>query len=158
MSLRDISSLALWSVSTAKKGYDVEQMRDQSTDWYWQSDGTGPHDIMLRFAKCMDIEMVQMYFDYKRDETYTPRRICVLSGTGPHDLETIADLELDEPQGWTVLCLDTRTHCLKISILSNHQNGKDCHVRGLKIYSPQNEHKDTIPYSSRLFRLYSTIR
>ena len=40
--LRDITDAAVcWQVSSAKPGNGVEQLRDCSTDTYWQSDGTG---------------------------------------------------------------------------------------------------------------------
>jgi hypothetical protein len=33
---REIGDLAVWSLSTAKPGNGVEQLRDDNTDTYWQ--------------------------------------------------------------------------------------------------------------------------
>jgi len=38
--LQEIGKQAVWSLSTAKPGNGVEQIRDDSTETYWQSDGT----------------------------------------------------------------------------------------------------------------------
>ena len=47
--LREIGKEALcWQLSSAKLGNGVEQIRDQSTDTYWQSDGVSqPHLIQV---------------------------------------------------------------------------------------------------------------
>ena len=51
--LREIGREALcWQLSSAKPGNGVEQIRDQSTDTYWQSDGVSqPHWIQVHFAR-----------------------------------------------------------------------------------------------------------
>jgi len=36
LDLREIGSLAVWSLSTAKPGNGVEQLRDDNLDSYWQ--------------------------------------------------------------------------------------------------------------------------
>ena len=41
-SLREIGAEAVWSLSTAKPGNGVEQIRDDNVDTYWQSDGGQP--------------------------------------------------------------------------------------------------------------------
>ena len=45
---REIGDLAVWSLSTAKPGNGVEQLRDDNTDTYWQSDGPQPHLINVQ--------------------------------------------------------------------------------------------------------------
>ncbi len=46
---REIGSLAVWSVSSAKPGNGVELLRDNNTDTYWQSDGMQPHMVSIQF-------------------------------------------------------------------------------------------------------------
>lgn len=48
---REIGALAVWSLSTAKPGNGVEQLRDDNIDTYWQSDGPQPHLINIQFHK-----------------------------------------------------------------------------------------------------------
>lgn len=37
--LREVGSLAVWSVTSAKPGNGVQLLRDDRDDTYWQSDG-----------------------------------------------------------------------------------------------------------------------
>lgn len=51
-------------------------------------------------------------------------------------------VELSEPSGWVVVPLKdihekpVRTFMIQIAVLSNHQNGRDTHMRQIKIHSP----------------------
>uniref|UniRef100_A0A8B9GIQ8 Anaphase-promoting complex subunit 10 n=1 Tax=Amazona collaria TaxID=241587 RepID=A0A8B9GIQ8_9PSIT len=54
-------------------------------------------------------------------------------------------LELVEPSGWIHVPLtDThkkpiRTFMIQIAVLANHQNGRDTHMRQIKVYTPVEE-------------------
>uniref|UniRef100_A0A8C9MDK8 Anaphase-promoting complex subunit 10 n=1 Tax=Panthera tigris altaica TaxID=74533 RepID=A0A8C9MDK8_PANTA len=54
-------------------------------------------------------------------------------------------LELVEPSGWIHVPLTdnhkkpTRTFMIQIAVLANHQNGRDTHMRQIKIYTPVEE-------------------
>lgn len=41
----------MWSLSTAKPGNGVEQLRDGNLETYWQSDGPQPHLVNIQFHK-----------------------------------------------------------------------------------------------------------
>jgi anaphase-promoting complex subunit 10 len=80
-------------------------------------------------------------------------------GSSYYDLQEIKTVELEEPQGWVVIPLAlnheadgskdikgsshghgqgfVRTHCLQIAVLSNHQNGRDTHLRQIKVFGPR---------------------
>ena len=57
-------------------------------------------------------------------------------------------MELNEPSGWVVVPLHdptsssdrnerpVRAFMIQIAILSNHQNGRDTHMRHIKIHAP----------------------
>ena len=64
--LREIGKEALcWQLSSAKPGNGVEQIRDQSTDTYWQSDGVSqPHLIQVHFARRVAISHICLYLDF----------------------------------------------------------------------------------------------
>ena len=158
---REIGGEAVWSLSTAKPGNGVDQLRDGSVDTYWQSDGTQPHLINVQFHKKMAVVDVALYLDYKLDESYTPKMMRIRAGTTVHDLEEVHTLELEEPCGWVVVPLGApkkdqkpaatvpgqpapstgrtaiRTHFLQVEILSMHQNGRDTHVRQVKVFGPR---------------------
>ena len=64
------------------------------------------------------------------------------AGNHFNDLFEIEQVELSEPMGWIVVPLKDsrekpiRTFMIQIGVLSNHQNGRDTHMRQIKIHSP----------------------
>ena len=42
---REIGDQGVWTLSSAKAGNGVEQLRDDNTNTFWQSDGTQPHFV-----------------------------------------------------------------------------------------------------------------
>jgi len=156
--LREIGREALcWQLSSAKPGNGVEQIRDQSTDTYWQSDGVSqPHLIQVHFQRRVAISHICLYLDFNLDESYTPKNISVQVGMTTQDLVpaifAASIVELNEPVGWCIIPLTSppdplddediitesglprsrrivRTHLIQIEICSMHQNGRDTHVR-----------------------------
>lgn len=96
------------------------------------------------------------------DSTDLRVQISFRVGNSYYDLQEVKTVELEEPQGWVVIPLahsaacganqdqnakdpDTgaaaqgfvRTHCLQIAVLSNHQNGRDTHLRQVKVFGPR---------------------
>jgi len=154
---REIGDEALsWKLSSAKSGHGVQQLRDNSLTTFWQSDGISPHRITILFDKKHFISEIEMYCDYKLDESYTPHEIQVKASISLYEEEIILQEKLHEPNGWVVLQLKPHSKqyyynnnqykntfkCLKtnkiiIEILSSHQQGRDTHIRQIKIYSPR---------------------
>ncbi|RPA77205.1 APC10-domain-containing protein [Ascobolus immersus RN42] len=149
--LKEIGALASWTVSTAKPGCGVEQLRDEDTNLYWQSDGPQPHTISIHFAKRVFVSKMRLYLDHDLDESYTPTKISIASGTGYHDLQEVMIMNLEQPKGWInvdlvgvgpglILGSDLlKTYLIEVKIHANHQNGKDTHIRGLQIFSNEYE-------------------
>lgn len=141
--LVDISNLAASEVSSAKQGCEIINLRDDSTQTYWQSDGQQPHYLTIRFTKCVNVERISLFLNYAVDESYTPDKISILAGSGEHDLINVVTKEFYEPIGWQHIDFKNasnsgflKCYLIKIKFISNHQNGKDCHVRAVKIMSP----------------------
>lgn len=165
---REIGKLAVWSVSTAKPGNGVELLRDGNVKTFWQSDGAQPHLVNIQFQKKMRLQQVSLYTDIKLDESYTPQRISIRAGNSFHDLRELKVMEISEPNGWVNISLqdrdseeDLRAYFVQLAVLSNHQNGRDTHIRQITIYGPkQSEGRVTsLPAFSTLeFSMYSTIR
>jgi anaphase-promoting complex subunit 10 len=69
-------------------------------------------------------------------------RITVRSGISFNDLQDLQTAEFTEPSGWVIIKLDKkfgrphRAWMIQIAIVSNHQNGRDTHVRQVKVYAP----------------------
>ncbi|XP_034146280.1 anaphase-promoting complex subunit 10 isoform X3 [Esox lucius] len=111
--------------------------------------------------------MLCIYADYKSDESYTPSKISVRVGNNFHNLQEIRQqLEMVEPSGWIhIPLLDTvnnpiRTFMIQIAVLANHQNGRDTHMRQIKVYTPVEESSiGKFPRCTTVdFMMYRTIR
>ncbi|KAJ5089290.1 hypothetical protein N7532_007974 [Penicillium argentinense] len=98
--LREISSLASWTVSTSKPGCGVSALRNPSPMQYWQSDGPQPHTLTLHFFKLVAVVRIRVYLDFELDESYTPTKMVFLAGMGGNDLVEFATWEGDGPCGW----------------------------------------------------------
>merc|ERR1712083_535793 len=131
-----------WSLSSCKPGFGVEQLRDGCCDSYWQSDGQLPHLVNVQFRRKTTVQPVAVYTDYKLDESYTPTRVSIRVGTNFNDLQEIEVVDLQEPSGWVVIPLKdmneklVRTFLLQVAVIQNPQQGRDTHLRQVKVFSP----------------------
>lgn len=185
-SVREVGSQAIWSLSSCKPGslnsielirppnflyflgFGVDQLRDDRKDTYWQSDGQLPHLINIQFQRKTTISDIYFYTDYKLDESYTPSRVSIRIGTHFNDLQEIEVIMLSEPSGWIRVQIrdmkdrPIRVFMIQIAVTSNHQNGRDTHMRQIKIHSPINQ--ATLPvenflnFSTVEFQQHATIR
>ena len=86
--------------------------------------------------------MLNYFLNFRHDESYTPSKVSVRCGTNFNDLQEIEVMELKEPSGWVKIPLKdlndrlVRSFMVQIAIISNHQQGRDTHLRQIKIYSP----------------------
>uniref|UniRef100_A0A023F9Q7 Anaphase-promoting complex subunit 10 n=2 Tax=Triatominae TaxID=70999 RepID=A0A023F9Q7_TRIIF len=140
--LREVGGQSIWTLSTCKPGFGVDQLRDDLLDTYWQSDGQLPHLVSIQFKRKTTVSDVCIYTDYKLDESYTPSRISIRAGASYNDIQEVEVLDLHEPAGWIIIPVkDTkgrqlRTFMIQIAVISNHQNGRDTHIRQIKVHSP----------------------
>ncbi len=123
------------------------------TNVYSRSDGPQPHRLNIHFIKRVEIRALRLYLDYELDESYTPTKIQITAGTGPNLTIPFTTMELNAPKGWIDVPIagagggpDGNSLCcffVRVIILENHQNGKDTHIRGIKVYA-LDEGADTI--------------
>lgn len=145
--LREVGHLAVWTVTSAKPGNGVDMLRDGRVDTFWQSDAQQPHLINIQFQRKMQLTELHIYVDIKLDESYTPSKISIRTGTGYHDLQEIRLIELDKPCGWTHVPLVPdgsplsilKTFFIQVAVLTNHQSGRDSHLRLIQIYGPRED-------------------
>ena len=148
-------------MTSAKPGNGVELLRDGNLETYWQSDGAQPHLVNVQFQKKVRLHELAIFADYKLDESYTPSKISIRAGNSFHDLREIKVVDLEEPMGWVRFPLTRqgegeegreekdehdrdgvggeclRAYFLQLAVLSNHQNGRDTHIRQVKIFGPR---------------------
>ncbi|KAK9772202.1 hypothetical protein SCAR479_11057 [Seiridium cardinale] len=161
--LKEISNLASFTVSSYKPGCGVKELRDDDVHLFWQSvalifylnpatnfflprsDGPQPHRLNIHFIKRVEIRALRLYLDYELDESYTPTKIQITAGFGPNLTIPFTTMELSMPKGWIDIPIagagggpDGNSLCcwfVRVIILENHQNGKDTHLRGVKVYA-----------------------
>eukprot|EP01039_Chlorochromonas_danica_P000236 gene236-254_t len=170
---RELGSEAVFFISSAKPGNGVEQLRDDSLESYWQSDGNSPHLINIQFLRKTSLTKLCFYIDHSIDESYTPKKIVVGAGSCLHDVADIAVLqELSEPCGWVVVDLEKctrgnvsnternylKTHFLQVKVLSMHQNGKDTHIRQIKIFGARESQRVMADLSYDQFKTEAMIQ
>lgn len=67
--------------------------------------------------------------------------MSIRAGTSYHDLQEVKKLELTEPDGWVRIPLQSadgrplRANMIQVAVLSNHQNGRDTHLRLIEIFT-----------------------
>ncbi|GAB7359910.1 hypothetical protein MBLNU230_g7437t1 [Neophaeotheca triangularis] len=180
--LKEISSLASWTVSTAKPGNGVMALRSPDLAHFWQSDGPQPHLLSIHFFKLVSIVHMRVFLDFERDESYTPTKIQFLAGMGVHDLQGFAEMSLEQPQGWIDVDFGNvgpieddgqaqenaedvdwskrpvlRAFLIQVKILENHQNGKDTHLRAVQLFSRDDVNQRRNMTASARSPLKSTI-
>ncbi|EXJ61030.1 hypothetical protein A1O7_05183 [Cladophialophora yegresii CBS 114405] len=94
--LRDISSLATWTLSSAKPGCALPQLRNPSPSFFWQSDGPQPHTLTLHFFKLVAIVKMRIYLDFELDESYTPTKMKFYAGMSEGGLVEFGTWEVTE--------------------------------------------------------------
>ncbi|KAK3298070.1 galactose-binding domain-like protein [Chaetomium fimeti] len=145
LGLKEINNLAHFGVSSHRPGNGVAELLSDDLDKYWQSDGQQPHLLTIHFLRRVEIRAIRFYVDYNQDESYTPTHIVFYAGTGHHDLIQFAEAPLTNPAGWQDVPIadsgggaDGHSLCcwmVQMHIKENHQNGKDTHIRGIKVYA-----------------------
>lgn len=94
--LRDISSLATWTLSSAKPGCGLPQLRHPSPANFWQSDGPQPHTLTLHFFKLVAIVKLRIYLDFELDESYTPTKMMFFAGMSEGGLVDFGEWQVQE--------------------------------------------------------------
>ncbi|CAG2069299.1 unnamed protein product [Timema podura] len=97
-----------------------------------------------------------------------PGTISIRAGTNFNDLQEVEVMDLNEPSGWVLIPVKDiherpiRTFMIQIAVISNHQNGRDTHMRQIKIHSPteqQGTRADGLRnFTTIAFQQYSYIR
>ncbi len=146
---REIGEFGIWTLSSAKSGNGVEQLRDDNVNTFWQSDSCQPHYLKIEFLNKYRVSELWIYLDYKTDESYTPNKISLQIENSFHEWVDYKLFDFEEPVGWFKMTLEERNskgdivkpylklQGLQLVVLQNTHNGKDTHIRCVKIFSPR---------------------
>ncbi|ETW82954.1 hypothetical protein HETIRDRAFT_458552 [Heterobasidion irregulare TC 32-1] len=170
---KDIGYVAKWSVSSFKFGFGPECLQDDDPDTFWHSDGPQPHFVTIEFPRKMAIQKISLFLSFPLDDSYTPAVLSIRAGTGLGDLQEVRSITLEKPDGWITFDVSTEpsedgdgfkavhAYILQILVLTNHQNGKDTHVRGMRVLGPiedQTSWDDPFPFVTPKFKMFEHIR
>jgi hypothetical protein len=140
------------------------------TSTFWQSDGVAPHHVVMSFYKRQSIAEIAVYVDFGSDESYTPSDMIIRAGHLVTDSEDVVRVQMKEPSGWVRIPLINpaktglqrylRAHILTLTIVGNHQAGRDCHLRCIQVLGPQDTGKRfALPsFTSASLCMFSEIR
>ncbi|CAG9315267.1 unnamed protein product [Blepharisma stoltei] len=164
---REIGKLGIWTLSSAKLGNGVEQLRDDNVNTFWQSDGVQPHTVTVFFPRKIAVSEFCIFVDFKSDESYTPSKLSIYLGNTTTDLWEVQTVDLDEPTGWFNFSLGkqqggafrpVKTHIVQLMVLQNQHNGRDTHIREIKIFGPREDLKIAFPnFNSAAYSKYAFI-
>jgi len=175
----EIGRLACWTVSSAKPGFGVELLRDGKASTFWQSDGTTPHTVTLFFRRLTTVTTVLLLLHGEEDDSYTPEVVSVSAGTTASDLQVVCTKTLALPTGWVAFKLSecaepagrtfhrhrrcsgrgVAAFTFRISVLENHNGGKDVHIRRILVFGPKKaEGQFDSPSSSSRMSMHSHLR
>ncbi|EGW35180.1 uncharacterized protein SPAPADRAFT_146140 [Spathaspora passalidarum NRRL Y-27907] len=147
LQLFDLSPLANWKLSSYKPGFGLVQLRDDSPDTYWQSDGSNQgnnlqHSITIQFSKKVALERISIFTNYSLDESYTPSKIKIMAGScDGWDMIDVCTVNFNQPIGWSHIIFNgirndgvLKCFMVKLIVLANHQEGKDSHIRAIRCF------------------------
>ncbi|RDB29093.1 Anaphase-promoting complex subunit 10 [Hypsizygus marmoreus] len=139
----DISSRGKWSVSSHKLGFGAECLLDDDPRTFWHSEGPQPHFITVEFSRKVAIQKLSLCLSIKQDDSYTPATLTIRAGNGPGDLQDVRIVNFNRPEGWITFDVGVRrrrwavnAYVLQVEVTANYLNGKDTHIRGLRILGP----------------------
>jgi anaphase-promoting complex subunit 10 len=137
------------------------------------------------------VSCICLYLDQKLDESYSPSRISIRVGNGSASADVTPDgqplqqgiremdkFDIEEPQGWLVCHLTrkdettsdakannaVRCHFVQVVVLNSYQNGRDTHIRQVKVFGPRQWSSsrgllaDLENFTSPEFKQFSSIR
>ncbi|SCV04707.1 LAME_0H20604g1_1 [Lachancea meyersii CBS 8951] len=141
--LINITNLAFWKASSQKDGNPISYALDDNPHNFWQSDGSQPHYVEASFSKRVEIVQLALFLSLAIDESYTPQVIKVYAGHSCSDATHYKTLEVRNVNGWIALTFEDnrpqdrllKCQYLRIEIPVNHENGKDTHLRGVRVYT-----------------------
>ncbi|OEJ80859.1 Anaphase-promoting complex subunit DOC1 [Hanseniaspora osmophila] len=142
----DVTNMVYWKASSSKADRPIDNIADSNPATFWQSDGFLPHIIEAHSAKKLSLISIDMFFSLTMDESYSPYLIKVYAGNSLLDLTFIRTMEVLNVNGWVSFRFSSNSgnsntlECqhLKFIIYTNHQNGKDTHLRGIRLLAKKN--------------------
>uniref|UniRef100_A0A8R1HYX6 Anaphase-promoting complex subunit 10 n=1 Tax=Caenorhabditis japonica TaxID=281687 RepID=A0A8R1HYX6_CAEJA len=147
---KDITAEAYITLSSVAHSGGVDELLAESADMAWRTNEKTPHKMLLTFQKKTDIAFIMLYLDHERDESYCPSEMKVELGWGTNDWWYVGYRRILKPKGWVRIPLhDNLNHprrCMvvQLTVTKNHESGRDCVIRHLRVIAPVTGHYDNM--------------
>lgn len=133
-------------LSSAKRGYGLNELLRDDSDDFWSTDDSLPHSITIKFPKKTYVHSLAFVFSYSQDESYTPENIVVYFD------DMTRKQCFREPEGEKIVPIDAFVFEIHVVIVSNHSDGKDSHIRGMTVRSSPTEIIKYPHFKNRYFK------
>ncbi|KAG0442215.1 Anaphase-promoting complex subunit 10 [Dictyocoela muelleri] len=121
-------------LSSFKRDHGIKELLSQNENLFWHTDDNLPHLLQLSFPRKTYISHVMLQLKFSRDESYTPQEIEIRCGETRDNMIIVNNYIFKEPDGYVRLDIDRKCFYVYIIIKANHQDGRDSHVRNVKVY------------------------
>ncbi|KAI4291121.1 anaphase-promoting complex subunit 10 [Pancytospora philotis] len=118
-------------LSSYKRGYGLYELLADGRNNYWSTDGQLPHALRITFARLTYVHAVELGLNYASDDSYTPEFITLYADG------FAKDYHFPEPSGVVSIPLLRNTFEIVLTITANHSEGKDSHVRSLRVFTDE---------------------
>lgn len=125
-------------LSSFKRDHGLKEVLSEDINEFWHTDDNLPHYIEVVFSKLVYVNTVQLTLMYSLDDSYTPAKIEVRTGIVRESIQPVLKTTLVEPEGVVALNVNRQCFFLQLVILTNHQEGRDTHIRNFKVIDEEN--------------------
>ena len=126
-------------LSSFKRDHGLKELLSEDVNEFWHTDDNLPHYIEMVFSKLVHVSSAQMTLMYSLDDSYTPAKIEIRCGVTRESIEPVLTTTLIEPEGAVALNINKSCFFLQLIVLTNHQEGRDTHIRNLKVFDGENK-------------------
>uniref|UniRef100_A0A1I7T4M1 Anaphase-promoting complex subunit 10 n=1 Tax=Caenorhabditis tropicalis TaxID=1561998 RepID=A0A1I7T4M1_9PELO len=147
---KDITDEARITLSSIANCGGVDELLHESSELAWRTNMSPPHRALLTFSKKTEVSYLMLFLDFSKDESYCPQEVRVDLGWGTNDWWHQVYRKMNHPKGWVkIRLLDThnlphRVMALQLTVLKNHEKGRDCVIRHLRIIGPKRSRYESV--------------
>ncbi|EFP07088.1 hypothetical protein GCK72_016400 [Caenorhabditis remanei] len=146
----DITNRANFALSSVAHCGGVDQLLHDSSELAWRTNMSPPHQAVLTFQGKTDVSYIMLYLDFVKDESYCPQEVRIDLGWGTNDWWHQTNRRVNQPQGWVKIRLldkrdlPRRVMALRMTVVKNHEKGRDCVIRHFRVIGPKFHHHDAM--------------
>lgn len=130
-------------LSSFKKGFGLKELFSDDLNEYWCTDEQLPHLLKISFDKKTYIYSLVLTLIFYEDTSYTPRKFILYFNKKTLEVEF-----QNEPSSELEIRIDDHVFDIYLTIVENHVDGKDSHVRKLRVMESPTEE---IKFDSSMF-------